>query len=156
MMNLVSRFLTRAAPACREARTSDAAAIAALHATSFRRGWGEDEIRRLLADPSVLAQVARLGATTTGFIISRAAAGEAEILSVAVGPQWRRRGIAGPLLNLHLRRLVGLGITTVFLEVDEQNTAALRLYAGAGFREVGRRAGYYQTGATALVLRRDL
>lgn len=156
MMNLVSRFLIRTAPTYREARAGDTATIAALHAASFRRGWGEDEIHRLLADPSVLAHVARLGSTTTAFIISRAAAGEAEILSVAVGPPWRRRGIAGPLLDLHLRRLAGLGVGTVFLEVDEQNSAALKLYARAGFREIGRRQGYYQGGASALILCRDL
>jgi [ribosomal protein S18]-alanine N-acetyltransferase len=52
--------------------------------------------------------------------------------------------------------LAGLGARTVFLEVGEQNTPACRLYRRAGFREVGRRQGYYDSGATALVLRRDL
>jgi len=64
------------------------------------------------------------------------------------------------LLNLHLRRLAGLGVQAVFLEVDEHNEPARRLYHRAGFREVGRRPGYYQkapgVAATALVLRRDL
>jgi ribosomal-protein-alanine N-acetyltransferase len=64
------------------------------------------------------------------------------------------------LLNLHLRRLAGLGVRAVFLEVDEQNTPAIRLYARAGFREVGRRPNYYPVGggaaSCALVLRRDL
>ena len=72
----------------------------------------------------------------------------------------RGQGLARALLNLHLRRLAGLGARAVFLEVDEDNTPARRLYARAGFREVGRRAGYYQhagdNAATALVLRRDL
>ena len=59
----------------------------------------------------------------------------------------------------HLRRLAGLSARAVFLEVDEGNQPARRLYQRAGFREVGRRPGYYQHGnhaATALVLRRDL
>ncbi|HEY1152975.1 MAG TPA: ribosomal-protein-alanine N-acetyltransferase RimI, partial [Pseudolabrys sp.] len=60
---------------------------------------------------------------------------------------------------LHLRRLAGIGVTAVFLEVSENNAAARRLYARAGFREVGRRPNYYRDadGTThALVLRRDL
>ena len=73
---------------------------------------------------------------------------------------WHPRGLAGRLLTLHLRRLAGLGARTVFLEVDEQNTPAIRLYARAGFREVARRPNYYPSGmgkaANALVLRRDL
>ena len=47
------------------------------------------------------------------------------------------------MLDLHLRRLAGLGARTVFLEVDEDNVPARRLYRRAGFREVGRREGYY-------------
>jgi ribosomal-protein-alanine N-acetyltransferase len=91
-----------------------------------------------------------------GFILSRMAAGEAEILSVAVAPAWRGRGFARPLLDLHLRRLAGLGVDSVFLEVDENNAPARRLYRKAGFAEVGGRKAYYQEGASALVLRRDL
>ena len=91
-----------------------------------------------------------------GFILSRLAAGEAEILSVAIAPAWRGRGLARPLLDLHLRRLAGLGARAVFLEVDENNAPARALYRRAGFRDVGRRQGYYQSGASALVLRRDL
>jgi len=88
--------------------------------------------------------------------MSRMAADEAEILSIAIAPARRRRGLSRPLLDYHLRSLAGLGARAVFLEVDEHNAPACRLYEGAGFREVGRRGGYYAGGAAALVLRRDL
>jgi len=92
--------------------------------------------------------------------MSRIAAGEAEILSVAVASAQRGKGLARQLLTLHLRRLAGLGARVVFLEVDEANTSARRLYRRAGFQEVGRREGYYAgrdgNQSTALVLRRDL
>jgi ribosomal-protein-alanine N-acetyltransferase len=72
----------------------------------------------------------------------------------------RGRGLAKQLLDLNLRRLAGLGVRAVFLEVGDDNVPALRLYRRAGFREVGRREGYYRDQAgkasTALVLRRDL
>jgi ribosomal-protein-alanine N-acetyltransferase len=156
MMNFVARLLGRAAPSLSEARASDAAAIAALHTASFQRGWGEDEVHRLLIERGVVAHRAMTGRTMVGFILSRMVAGEAEILSVAIAPNRRGRGFARPLLNLHLRRLAGLGARTVFLEVDEHNAAARTLYRRAGFYDVGRRQGYYQSGASALVLRRDL
>jgi [ribosomal protein S18]-alanine N-acetyltransferase len=156
MMNFVTRLLSRSEPTMSEARQRDAAAIAALHAASFQRGWGEDEFHRLLIDRAVVAHRAMIGRTMVGFILSRMAAGEAEILSVAIAPAWRGRGFARPLLDLHLRRLAGLGVRAVFLEVDEQNEPACRLYRNAGFSEVGVRKGYYQEGASALVLRRDL
>ena len=156
MMNFVTRLLARAEPTISEARERDAAAIAALHAASFQRGWGEDEFHRLINDRSVITHRAMIGRTLIGFILSRVTAGEAEILSVAVVSNWRGRGFARRLLDLHLRRLAGLGARTVFLEVGEHNTPAGRLYRRAGFYEVGRRQGYYDSGATALILRRDL
>ncbi len=156
----ILRMLARPKPALAEAGPGDAAALAALHAAAFRRGWSEDEFERLLLDPTVIAHRALAGRRLAGFIISRLAGGEAEILSVAVAPARRGRGLAKALLDLHLRRLAGLGAKAVFLEVDEDNAPARRLYAGARFRAVGRRPGYYARGseapANAVVLRRDL
>jgi [ribosomal protein S18]-alanine N-acetyltransferase len=156
MTNLVARLLGRSAPTYSEARPRDAATIAVLHKASFQRGWDEDEVHRLLIASNVMAHRAMSGRTMIGFILSRLAAGEAEILSIAIAPNRRGRGLARPLLDLHLRRLAGLGARTVFLEVDEHNAAARALYRRAGFTGVGRRQSYYQSGASALVLRRDL
>jgi ribosomal-protein-alanine N-acetyltransferase len=156
MMGFVTRLFARAEPTVSDARQQDAAAIAALHAASFRRGWGEDGLRRLLLDRSVVAHRVTVGQLFVGFILSRLAAGEAEILSIALAPNWRGRGYAHPLLDFHIRRLAGLGVRAIFLEVDEHNAPATGLYRNAGFYEVGRRQRYYDSGATALVLRRDL
>jgi ribosomal-protein-alanine N-acetyltransferase len=156
MIGFLSRLFSRAAPGFADARPSDASAIAVIHGASFQRGWGEDEIYRLLMEKNVVAHRAVSGRKVIGFIVSRLAAGEAEILSVAIAPAWRSRKLSRPLLDLHLRRLAGLGTRTVFLEVSENNAPATKLYRRAGFREVGRRQGYYDGGAMALVLRRDL
>lgn len=159
MKGFLDYFFAHGEPALAEAGARDARAIASLHAASFRRGWSEDEIERLLVDRSVLTHRAMIGRKLCGFIMSRMAADEAEILSVAVARGRRGRGLARGLLRLHLGRLAGLGMRTVFLEVDEDNESARRLYARAGFHEVGRRQGYYagaERASTALILRRDL
>ncbi len=156
MMNFIARLIRRTVPSISEARERDAAEIAKLHAASFKRGWSEEEFHRLLSDRNVVCHGLTVGRTVIGFILSRLAAGESEILSVAIAPAWRGRGFARPLLDLHLRRLAGLGARAVFLEVGDNNAAANRLYRNAGFYEVGRRQGYYDGSATALILRRDL
>jgi [ribosomal protein S18]-alanine N-acetyltransferase len=156
MMNIVSRLLPSPQPLLIEARPSDATAIAALHAASFRGGWEESEVYRLLADSAIVAHCTLIRRATVGFIVSRVAADEAEILSVAIAPARRGRGLSRPLLDLHLRSLAGRGVRAVFLEVDEHNEPARRLYSRAGFHQVGRRQAYYPGGAAALVLRRDL
>ena len=160
MIGFISSLFSRGEPAISEAGPRDASAIAALHGTSFRRGWSEQEVEGLLLDRHVIAHRALAGAQMGGFIMSRLVEDEAEILSVAVDDRQRGRGLARRLLDLHLRRLAGLAARTVFLEVDEHNAPALRLYQRAGFREVSRRPNYYPGGAgkaaAALVLRRDL
>jgi ribosomal-protein-alanine N-acetyltransferase len=142
------------------AGTQDAEQLAALHAAAFRRGWSVEEFERLLIEPNVVADRAMSNARLTGFVISRLAADQAEILSIAVAAPHRGRGLARKLLDVHLGRLAGYGVNSVFLEVDERNVPACRLYAALGFREVGRRESYYvglgKEAGTALVLRRDL
>ncbi|NWG23151.1 MAG: GNAT family N-acetyltransferase [Pseudorhodoplanes sp.] len=159
MRRLLARLLGGRDPVLSQASMRDSGALAALHAHSFHRGWSEEEFERLLADRGVLAHRAMIGRRLCGFIISHMVEAEAEILSVAVSQRHRGSGIGRLLLALHLGRLTALGIKVVFLEVDEANEPARRLYRRAGFHEVGRRSGYYAgpRGATsALVLRRDL
>jgi len=161
MIDRFARLLAPRAPSLAKASAADAGAIAVLHAASFRRGWSEGEFIQLLHEPNVLAHRALVAQTLAGFILSRRSGDEAEVLSVAVDARRRQRGVARLLLDLHLRSLAGLGVNAVFLEVDQQNRPAARLYARAGFYEVGRRQGYYYSdtppeGGTALVLRRDL
>jgi ribosomal-protein-alanine N-acetyltransferase len=160
MIGFLRNLFARSEPALSEATARDAVAIAPLHALSFRRGWSEQEVEGLLTDRHVIAHRIMTGRQLVGFIMSRQVEDEAEILSVAVAGRQRGRGLARILLTLHLRRLAGLGCRTVFLEVDEHNKPAIRLYDRAGFREISRRPNYYNAPgakpAAALVLRRDL
>jgi ribosomal-protein-alanine N-acetyltransferase len=117
MISLLSRLFTRREPTLSDASTRDAAAIAALHAKSFQRGWSEDEVEGLLAERNVIGHRALAGTRLAGFILSRLAADEAEILSVAVDRAYQGRGLGRRLLMQHLGRLAGYGAQTVFLEV---------------------------------------
>src|SRR4051812_47963403 len=116
MIEMIARLFGRGEPALSEATARDAPAIAKLHAASFRQGWSDGEIERMLLDRSHVGHRAMTGRALYGFILSRLAADEAEILSVAVASARRGRGLARALLNLHLRRLAGLGAKAVFLE----------------------------------------
>lgn len=156
----LKRRLAGRVPMVSPAGPDDAPQYAALHAAAFRRGWSTEEFERLLVESNVIADRALAGPQLAGFVLSRLAVDQAEILSIAVAASYQRRGLARSLLDVHLRRLAGYGAISVFLEVDERNLPARRLYARFGFGEVGRRHGYYvepgrQAGA-ALVLRRDL
>jgi ribosomal-protein-alanine N-acetyltransferase len=159
-MNMFFGWLSRHKPLIEPASLRDAARLAQLHAASFHRGWGEGEFEAMLAERNTLVHRLRLGRKVVGFIVSRIGADEAEILSVALDPNQRGRGFSRDLLLQHLGHLAGRGVRTVFLEVEENNQPARRLYERAGFATVGRRERYYlQPGGeqlNALLMRRDL
>jgi ribosomal-protein-alanine N-acetyltransferase len=138
----------------------DAPHLAKLHGASFHRGWGEGEFEEMLSQRNTLVHRLRLGSKFIGFAVSRMAADEAEILSIAIAPGQRGRGLSRQLLLTHLGQLAGRGVRTVFLEVEENNQPARRLYERAGFMVAGRRERYYREAGgeqlNALVMRRDL
>ncbi|MBB4183737.1 GNAT family N-acetyltransferase [Sinorhizobium terangae] len=143
----------------------DLVAAAALHRQRFASPWSDGEIHALLSQDTVFGFVARQtsGAFRPafgGFVLSRAVAGEAEILTIGVDPRFIRSGLGWRLMQAAMREALVKGSEALFLEVDETNEAALGLYQKLGFLKVGERRAYYQssTGArtAALVMRLDL
>jgi ribosomal-protein-alanine N-acetyltransferase len=160
MMAWLSELWSGGAAAVEPASLRDAPALARIHGASFHRGWGESEFESMLTERNTLAHRLRMGRKIVGFSVSRMAADEAEILSIALAESHRGRGLSHNLLLTHLGHLAGRGVRTVFLEVEENNPPARRLYERAGFAVIGRRERYYrQDGGeplNALLMRRDL
>jgi ribosomal-protein-alanine N-acetyltransferase len=155
----------RPAVSVRPAEVADCDALSDIHSDAFRRGWSDAEFESMLVQPGVHALLAhyrnRVGRQTpAGFILYRLAADEAEILSVAVKQENRRRGIGRRLIEEALRHAYREGASGIHLEVEDSNHAAIALYRGVEFRESGRREGYYvqgrETPAGALVMLRQL
>jgi len=148
--------------AFRALASGDAEALAALHASTFRMPWDAAEFERLLAVRLSRGLAATDGprGRIVGFILLSGVSPEIEILSIAVAPARQGQGIARHLLERAFGQLAAEGYRTVFLEVEQGNTPALRLYARAGFREIGRRPGYYRTASgepvAAIMMRRDI
>ena len=164
MMSLITSWLRGwwggGAAVVEPAIPRDAARLAQLHGASFHRGWGEAEFETMLSERNTLVHRLRQGRKIIGFAVSRLAADEAEILSIAVAADQRGRGLSHNLLLTHLGHLAGRGVRTIFLEVEENNQPARRLYERAGFAVIGRRERYYQEAngqqLNALLMRRDL
>jgi ribosomal-protein-alanine N-acetyltransferase len=148
--------------ALRPLRSQAAADCARIHAAGFAYPWGATELENMISDPNAIgtAAVDPVTAKLRGFALSRLAADEAEILTIAVDPALRKTGVGRDLLRAHLAQVAAAGVAWLFLEVDENNGPALALYARFGFVKVGERQGYYKRPdgkpAAALVMRRDL
>jgi [ribosomal protein S18]-alanine N-acetyltransferase len=136
-----------------------ATALATIHAECFDPAWSASEIATLLEAPGAAAALAWIAGDPAGFVLVRTVADEAEILTIATRPLYRRRGIGAALLADACARARAGGAAAMFLEVAEDNPAARGLYAAAGFVPVGRRRAYYsraQGSVSALILRLDL
>lgn len=137
-----------------------APALARLHATAFARPWDVHEFERMLCERSTKGHALWRAGILQGFVLSRRAVDEAEILTVVLAPALRGGGHSRRLLRDHLSSLALAGVRRVHLEVDEGNDPALKLYARHGFRQVGARTGYYLKAdgsrATALTMSADL
>jgi ribosomal-protein-alanine N-acetyltransferase len=149
----------------RPAEVADCDLLSEIHSAAFRRGWSGAEFEALLVQPGVRALLAHFRKAfgvrkPAGFVLYRLVEDEAEILSVAVVPTCRRRGIARQLLEEGLRTLYREGARKIHLEVEDGNSAAMALYKRLEFRESGTRKGYYSQGrdapAGALVMVRQL
>jgi ribosomal-protein-alanine N-acetyltransferase len=140
---------------------SDAPTLAALHAPSFSDAWPAAAFASLLERDEVIVLLGACGDGTSaqGFVLMRAVADEAEVLTFCVADGVRRSGLGGALLQAACVTALERGAAQMFLEVSEGNAAALGLYRREGFAEVGRRAAYYHHGpdaSDAIVMRKSL
>ena len=135
----------------RAACAADASAMSAIHAACFAKSWDALEIGQFVGVPGCLGLVALTSAAQApqGFLIVRSAGDEAELLTLAVDPAWRRLGLAMALLAAATGALRGAGSKRLFLEVDQGNSAARGLYQSLGAVVVGRRPRDYEHGADA-------
>ena len=131
-----------------------AACMAAVHASAFppREQWSAPAMALQLSAPGAFGFVAPAG----GLVLARTAADEAEILTLAVAPDARGRGLGRVLLLRAMAEAASRGGASIVLEVAAPNAAAQALYAATGFRCVGRRPRYYPCGTDALILRAPL
>lgn len=135
--------------------SASAALLAELHAKAFplNEAWGMATFSTILALPGHFALIVTEADAPMGFVLGRTAPPEAEILTFAITPEARRKGMGWALLQALMPEAAARGAQEIFLEVAENNAAARALYAKARAQEVGRRRRYYADGADALVLR---
>ena len=139
----------------------DGAELARIHAQGFYRGWPADEFENFLEERTTPVYLAcDAGRRIAGFALVRIAADEAELLTIAVERKWQGKGVGGALLRAAFQDLLLSPARRMFLEVEEGNKSAIRLYQREGFSTISTRKGYYPkpdgSAATALVMARDL
>jgi|SRR5690606_17164895 len=131
--------------------------IMAVMESAFEPAFGEAWTRRQVGDALLLPNTFYLlaaphggwpsgGEAAAGFVLSRGAADEEELLLIGVDPIWRRKGIGGAMLDRFIAEAKARGANRLFLEMREGNSAE-SLYRRHGFERVGRRRAYYRRGA---------
>lgn len=130
--------------AVRRMKEADLAGVLFVERACFSDPWSEKVYRETLALPYAFYYVAEEEGRIVGTAGLQVIAGEGEISNVAVLPEMRRRGTAAAILDRLLAEAEASGVTDFTLEVRAGNRPAIALYEGFGFREEGRRHGFYE------------
>lgn len=128
-------------------RPEDLGSVLAIEESSFSNPWPMAHFKAELAAPhgaSVPLVARNADGRLVGFLCGRIAAGEAEILDLAVEADRRRWGIGTRLLTAFLDKARAAGVSRVHLEVRASNTRAQLFYGRFGFQGAGRRPAYYR------------
>ena len=134
----------------RAAEVDEAPAVTDLLAQTIGGTQNNEQVRAWIAAPDRLVLV---DPEIRGVILGLCIGSEAEITDVAVSPRFRQAGLGRALVRAFLDVTQRGQVDSVFLEVRASNDAAIALYSGEGFANVGRRPSYYDDGEDALVLR---
>ena len=130
--------------------------IAELEKLCFSDAWSENSIRSELTNKLSLWLVAVDGDRVAGYIGSQSVLGEADMMNLAVSPDYRRQGVGQRLVERLVEDLKGRGTHILVLEVRASNDSAIALYQKLGFTQVGRRPNYYfKPREDALILRKE-
>jgi len=132
----------------------DIAQVMEIERASFLTPWTEGMFRsQLRFEDDAINLVLVVEEAIIGYAAAWLAYDEIHLLSIAVAPQWRRRGFANLILEAVMKRGRGRGAARVILEVREGNAAARSFYETRGFRQIGKRRRYYSdTGEDAIVM----
>ena len=124
-----------------------------------KEAFTKQQIAYLLTDYNSISLVAKINDKIVGFIIGKinvqrkSLAGH--ILTIDISPTHRRKGIAERLLQEIEKIFREKGIKVCYLEVREDNIAALSLYQKSGYKKIGRLKNYYEN-AHGIYLRKTL
>jgi len=132
------------------------AQVAQLEKLCFSLPWSENSIASELRNPLSLWIVAVEGETLAGYVGSQSVMGEADMMNLAVQPEYRRQGIGEKLVSALIAALAQQNVHSLTLEVRVSNAPATSLYEKLGFVQVGRRPNYYKNPKEdALILRKE-
>lgn len=131
----------------------DADAVAELEAKSFVMPWSREDFWREAKNELATYIVGELDGKIVAYAGAWVSFNQAEVMSVAVEPEYRGQGIGTILFGKLIKAVKLRGATAITLEVRPSNTAAIKLYKSFGLRSVGRRKGYYlDNGEDALIM----
>jgi ribosomal-protein-alanine N-acetyltransferase len=131
---------------------ADIAKIAALEKRCFADAWSATELDGCLSLPVYKSFLLEDGSNIIGYACLLTVYEDAEILNIAVAPEFRKRGYGLSLMHKMLTMAKQSGAQSVFLEVRESNEPAKNLYRSLGFEEYGLRKNYYPDGENAILM----
>lgn len=135
----------------------DLSEIAALEAVCFSgESWTEAMFRSSFEQNGFCGELCENEGNVLAYGCVQYVFDSADLLNIAVAPQWRNRGMGRIILQRLLLRCKEADVKKIFLEVRISNIAAKSLYQSEGFTSLSIRKKYYPDGEDALVMVKEL
>ena len=141
----------------RKMKLEDVPQVAAIERLCFSAPWNENMIISSWESRLSCWLIAEIDGCVAGYVGSEAVLDSADMMNIAVAPEYRKRGIAEALIKALVEHLQQRDILFLLLEVRVSNAPAIALYNKICFEQVGRRPKYYTNPREdALILRKEL
>jgi ribosomal-protein-alanine N-acetyltransferase len=133
---------------------SSLADIVMIESRCFERPWNTSQISEELVHPDSVVFMAYESGRPAGYVMFRCEPDSNELMKIAVLPEFRKTGIASVLYDEGEKIVLAKNSKDIFLEVEETNRGAIRLYSKKGFVEISRRKNYYLDKAAICMIKR--
>lgn len=134
----------------------DLDAVTAIERASYTTPWTSDHFLNEITASYSWPFVVVMGEVVVGYLCLMCLFEEAQILNIAVGPDFRGRGIARVMLNRAFLLALEQGAEFMALEVRSSNSAAISLYEQLGFKKTGIRVRYYEHTEDAILMEKSI
>jgi ribosomal-protein-alanine N-acetyltransferase len=134
----------------RKISISDARSLSQMHCELFEQGWSENDFEKMLKTGDYFGFI-----SDEGFIIGRKIIDEVEIFAIGVLQQFQHKGLGTKFMQAFAVEAQKLEAKTIFLEVNENNVFAKKLYLSNGYTTISTRANYYDN-QTAIIMKKDV
>lgn len=129
--------------------------VLTIEKSCYENPWSSNKFLDTLSNPNSYSQGLMTDDGLIGYAFFNLAVDSADLLNLAIHPNYQQQGFARLLMKKSFSKLTKLGVNCLYLEVRESNHRAINFYHKVGFKQISIRKKYYSNGENAKIMHFD-